>query len=110
MLILMLQDMGFDAISAENGNEGLELYNEGLNSDKPFNLVISDLGMGGMDGITFAKTLRKITPDIPIILLTGFSSLVRQEDYEYVDCMLRKPVVTDELNEAILKIMASRGL
>jgi CheY-like chemotaxis protein len=108
MLALMLQDLGYEATCAENGDEGLELYNEALNSNEPFNLVISDLGMEGMDGITLAKTLRQITPSIPIILLTGFSSLVKQEDYKSVNCMLRKPIVVDELNNAIVKIIESK--
>jgi two-component system cell cycle sensor histidine kinase/response regulator CckA len=105
MLVIMLEDMGYEAISVENGDEGLEVYNEAVQSNTPFGLVISDLGMEGIDGITFSKELKKITPDIPIILLTGFSTLVKQEDFEVVNCMLRKPVVIDELKNAIAKIL-----
>ena len=109
MLVIMLQDIGYDAITAENGTEGLELYNEALESNQPFDLIISDLGMEGMDGITLAKELRKITPNIPIILLTGFSTLVKQGDFEVVDCLLRKPLVIEDLKNAIAKILARRG-
>jgi CheY-like chemotaxis protein len=109
MLVIMLEDMGYEAISVENATEGLEVYNEALQTDQPFELIISDLGMEGMDGITLAKELKKITPDIPIILLTGFSTLVRQGDFEIVNCMLRKPVVIEELKNAIAKIMENRG-
>lgn len=105
MLIIMLNNMGHEAVSAENGAEALEIYNEELEAGKPFDLVISDLGMVEMDGITLSKELKKITPTIPFILLTGFSAVVRQEDMENLDYLLSKPVVIDELQETISKIM-----
>lgn len=104
MLVIMLQDMGHEAISAENGVEAFELYEEALKSGHPFNLIISDLGMEEMDGITLAKKIREITHGIPIILLTGFSTLIKQGDYDVFDCLLRKPVVIDELKDAIIKL------
>ena len=36
-----------------------------------YNLVISDICMPGMDGIEFAKRIRAVEPDLPIILMTG---------------------------------------
>jgi two-component system response regulator GlrR len=108
MLGLMLEDMGFKPVTAENAFEALEIYNEELDTDAPFDLVISDLGMEEMDGIALAKELKKITPDIPIILLTGFGSLVKHEDLVNVDCLLSKPVVIDELKSSIIKIMENR--
>ena len=101
--------MGHEAVSAENGVEALEIYNEELEAGKPFDLVISDLGMAGMDGITLSKELKKINPNIPFILLTGFSAIVRQEDMENLDYILNKPVVMDELNKTISEIMNGKS-
>lgn len=107
MLVIMLKDMGYDAITAENGNEGLELYDEALRSDHPFDIIISDFSMEGINGITLAKKIREITPGIPIILLTSFGTLVKQSDFEFIDCLLRKPLVIDELKDAIIKLVGS---
>jgi len=109
MIIIMLNNMGHEAVSAENGVEALEIYNEELEAGKPFDLVISDLGMAGMDGITLSKELKKINPNIPFILLTGFSAIVRQEDMENLDYILNKPVVMDELNKTISEIMNGKS-
>ena len=108
MLVIMLGEMGYTTFSAENAFEGLEIYNDALNSNEPFDLVISDLGMADMDGIALSKELKRITPDIPVILLTGFGSLVRHEDYDNVDCVLSKPIVIEELNKTIQKLMENR--
>jgi len=107
MLILMLEEIGYEAINAENGNEALEMYNEALESDHPFDIIITDLGMEGINGITLAKEIKTHTPRVPIILLTGFSALVKQGDSEVVDCILRKPIVIDELKVAIAKLVRS---
>ena len=109
MLIIMLNNVGYDAVLAENGIEALEFYKEELQNGKPFDLVISDLGMAEMDGITLSKELKKINPNIPFILLTGFSAIIRQEDLEKLDYVLNKPVVIDELKETISKIMDGKS-
>jgi len=105
MLIIMLEGIGYEAVTAENGDEALDMYKEALESGHPFDIVITDLGLEGINGIALAKEVKTLTPNIPIILLTGFSALVKQGDSGVVDCMLRKPVVIDELNEAIERLL-----
>ncbi|MCP4720420.1 MAG: response regulator, partial [Desulfobacteraceae bacterium] len=51
-------------------------------ADKPFDLVISDISMPGMDGITLLKTVKSLFPEIDFIIMTGYTS-----DYSYVDIM-----------------------
>ncbi len=79
MRVLMIETLkraNFSVIEAEDGHEGLTLFNE----HKP-KLVLVDLQMPGMDGYTFCKSLRAIPEgrDIPVMVVTG------QDDVESIE-------------------------
>lgn len=66
----LLEYEGFDAMRAKNGKEGWAMmYNETPD------LILLDLMMPEMDGITFLRQLRRSTlwKDMPVIVLTGLS-------------------------------------
>jgi two-component system response regulator YesN len=79
---------------ASDGAEALELIDQ-----LPVDLVLTDINMDGMDGLTLSKTLREKYPHIRIIILSGY------DDFEYarrairigVEDFLLKPVDIDEL-------------
>jgi two-component system, OmpR family, response regulator len=56
----------FETILAVNGREAFDVFRK----DK-FDICILDIMMPEMDGITLAREIRKITPDIPVIFLTA---------------------------------------
>lgn len=56
-------------VVADNGKEGLDKFNE-----EEFDLVITDLSMPVMDGLTMIKEIRKINTTIPIVVTTAFGS------------------------------------
>ena len=56
-------------VVADNGKEGLEKFQE-----DEFDLIITDLSMPVMDGITMIKEIRKINSTIPIVVTTAFGS------------------------------------
>ncbi|MET0300277.1 MAG: response regulator [Flavitalea sp.] len=72
--------------SAENA---IKLFNE-----KPghFDLVITDMQMPGMDGVTFAKRIREISPDVPMILLSSVGDEYNQTNNKLFSAILTKPV------------------
>ena len=86
--------------AASNADEALKVF-----SDFPADIVLTDIRMPGMDGLTMCRRMRERSADLQIILLTGFS------DVEYlksaidvgVVSYLEKPVNTEELRKAILK-------
>src|SRR3989338_2145037 len=81
----LLKDRGYEVNCAQNGEDGLKL----LERVKP-DVVISDLKMPGMDGITVLKTIRKQDPDSVVIIITAFGSLetaqeaLRTGAYDYI--------------------------
>lgn len=61
-----LRFSGFDPAEASSGKEGIDLFSE----ERP-DAVLLDLLMPGMDGIETLKELKRIDPDIPVIIVTA---------------------------------------
>ncbi len=92
----LLEDMNFTVMEAANGREGLAIYEV----EKP-DIVLTDLRMPEMDGLSFIKALRARDPDTPVIVISGTGTLndaieaVRYGAWDY----LTKPVQNaDELS------------
>lgn len=85
---------GFEVHQANSGESALASI-----EDVEPDLVVLDLKMGGMDGITTLRELRKIRTDIPVIILTGhgsFQDAITGMQLEIVD-FLQKPVDLERL-------------
>lgn len=65
----LLLPAGFDVIEAENGEQGLEQMVQ-----HPVDLVISDLNMPGMDGLTMCEHMKEQGYRCPIFILTTQTS------------------------------------
>ena len=64
-----IESMINELVVADNGKEGLEKFINGK-----FDLIITDLSMPVMNGITMIKEIRKINSTIPIVVTTAFCS------------------------------------
>ena len=101
-ILLLLQSLlkanGFDAATAKDGLQALEL----LKRDA-FDLVISDLRMSPMDGMTLFREIKTLFPSMPVILLTAYASV--ETAIEAMKCgafdYLTKPFKVDEMMATI---------
>ncbi len=79
---------------------------------EPFDVVLSDLRMPGMDGIEFCRRVTAARPDVPVVVMTGFGSLdnaiaaIRAGAFDFVT----KPIEMDILALAIDRALKHRGL
>ncbi len=84
-------------IVAKNGKEGLALFKE----DRP-DMIISDLKMPMMDGISMAREIREIS-DIPIIITTAFSD--KEIILKAVDVGIEKYIIKPLDARALIQMM-----
>jgi two-component system, NtrC family, response regulator PilR len=59
---------GYTVYTASNGNEALECL-----KNREIRIVVSDIHMPGMDGLTLMGEIKARYPGLPVILITGFS-------------------------------------
>jgi len=65
----LLQDAGYTVFTAANGLEGLRAFYNA----RP-DLIVLDIAMPVMDGITMCRRVREVTADVPIVMLTALTS------------------------------------
>lgn len=98
---------GHTVVVANDGESGVRLFNENMRSSKPFDLVITDYVMPKMDGGKVASAIKSLSPETPIILLTGWD-LPKSQMKGNVELFLKKPVFPSELRSAISKLIAKK--
>jgi len=88
----VLDVAGYNVITASGGDEGLQL----LKSGKQVDIIITDLNMPNMDGITFIWEIRKLSKHMftPICMLTTESEQAKLAEGESIsiDAWINKPI------------------
>ncbi len=98
---------GFAVETAEDGHHALKSLESG-----PFDIVVIDLKMPGMDGITLQKPVRELDKDAAIVILTAYASVetaveaLKLGAFDYIT----KPVDPDDLSNVIRNILKQKEL
>ena len=94
LLALFLKIEGFHVLKASDGRAGLQVLH-----DERVHLVILDLMMPVMDGITFVRALKDLDSPPPVLVLSaaGYGSIERDLQAAGVRGVIRKPVVPGDL-------------
>ena len=102
----MLKRLGYDVVGSTDARKALELFRT---RPEDFDLVITDQTMPSMAGDQFMARLKKIRPDIPVILYTGFSETISEEQAKSrgVAAFLMKPVSVKEIQDTIRRVLRS---
>ena len=100
----MLERLGYRVAIRTGSVDALEAFK--ANPDT-FDLVVTDMNMPNMTGVQLAGEIKKIRPEIPIILCTGFSYQVNEEKSKAlgIQGFLMKPVVKKEIARVIRKVL-----
>jgi len=70
----------FEVVACNQGDDAITLATEAADEGHPFNVVILDVRMPpGIDGVEAGSRIRKMDPDVPIVFVTGFSDVPRDE-------------------------------
>jgi PAS domain S-box-containing protein len=97
---------------ADGGQAGIDKFRFEQQSNTPFDMVITDLGMPHVDGRTVATAVKSRAPAVPVVLLTGWGYRMQSEDDvpQHVDRVLSKPPKLPELRAALAELSSGRSL
>ncbi|MEK6656478.1 MAG: sigma-54 dependent transcriptional regulator [Nitrospirota bacterium] len=106
-LSIMLKKAGYDVTTAVDGEEAVNVLHKDI-----FDLVITDLKMPKVDGLQVLKTVKELSPDTVVIVITAFASTettveaMKEGAYDYIT----KPFQNDEMKIRIKKALEKRRL
>jgi CheY-like chemotaxis protein len=105
----MLTIVGAEMSEAEDAVTGLKLI-----ADRDFDIILMDLRMPGMDGLTAIQQIRSRTDDksrLPVIVVTADMALDLRENClrHGADDVIPKPVAMNALFDSIGRLMSERG-
>ncbi|CCH49573.1 response regulator [Pseudodesulfovibrio piezophilus] len=98
MFTLLLSAYGYQIITAENGQEGFELFKK----ERP-NLVLTDIKMPVMDGIEVLKQIKSVNPHAEVIVITGHGDMdlaIQALNLDATD-FINKPLQRKALEQAL---------
>ncbi len=113
ILLEFLENFGFEAVEAESGRQAIEILELASDQNKPFNLVLTDLRMPGMDGIEVTKAIKSDTrlKTLPaVVLVTAHGRELASKVLDELDMTeyLTKPVTPSDLMDSIMNVMGGQ--
>jgi PAS domain S-box-containing protein len=100
----MLVKLGYRVRVMTSSLEAFETFRAEPNS---FDLLITDITMPQMTGDVLAKQVRRVRPDFPVIVMSGFSERMNQEKAKDagIDGFISKPMMLGDLATAIREVL-----
>jgi two-component system response regulator HydG len=107
MLKAHLNEEGYEVIEASDGQEAMDLVTQHF-----YDLILMDIRMSFMDGIEALKRIKKISPALPVIMMTAYGSIESAVETlkSGADDYLTKPLDIDELLLKIKKVLHYQNL
>ncbi len=106
-MVITFRREGYSVASAESGEEAIELLQR-----KPFDLVVTDLRLTGINGIEVLKQSKELFPDTEVVVMTAYGTIegaveaIKAGAYDY----LTKPFQPEELTLVSQRALERRGL
>lgn len=99
---IYLNDCGFEATGVLNAQAAYEALN-----DRPYDLIVSDIMMPGVDGFAFARSVRQLDKHIPILFMSAKDDLPsKQKGFQLgIDDYMVKPVELAELEMRVRALL-----
>lgn len=102
LLCLVIEALGVSCEPAMSGEEALELLRGG-----PFDLLILDKNLPGIDGMETARQARGLQPDIPIAMVTGYATEESTSEAVSIgiDDYIKKPIDVDSFRRRVRELL-----
>ncbi len=105
VLSRILSQASHRVTAAGNGEEGIRLFKE-----RNFDVVLTDLGMPGMSGWEVCKAIKRISPNFPVGMITGWAAEVDQLKIKEngLDFVIPKPFDSNQILNVVAESMEFR--
>ncbi len=102
----ILAELGYEGVGFDSSTSALRAFRA---EPKRFDLVLTDETMPELKGTELAREIRQLRPDIPIVLMSGYSGgrLAERADSAGVNDVLRKPLDSRDIAESLARALAS---
>lgn len=99
LTVEVLEEIGYQVLQAEDAEEALPI----LQGDTAIHLLLTDVGLPGMNGEELASAAREARPELPILFATGFAEIVHIDGSELATrmSMIAKPFSIDALRDKV---------
>lgn len=106
MLMEVLSSLDYFPIGVGDGDQAINQL-----KIQDFDLVISDIRMPNMDGLTLLKSIKHTSPELPVVMITGFPSTcpVQKAMQEGADGYLAKPFRIEKIDELMRDLLYGNG-
>lgn len=100
----MLERLGYEVTILTSSEEALSVFQR---QPDRFDAVVTDQTMPGLTGLNLARRMLQIRPDLPIILCTGYSALITEEQViaEGIRGFIMKPLTTEKIAKLLRKVL-----
>ena len=101
-------------VICSGGDEALTAIRQSIDEGQPFDLVITDHQMPGMDGITLIREIKKVVRDDAqpfMLMLSSLDKISYQQEAEHagINIFLQKPVKLQEISDVLLSLVNGNG-
>ena len=106
LCVNVLQALGYAVKGANRGETAIDLLRR-----EPFDLLVVDYKMPGMNGFQVLTEARNLHPDLLSVLVTGHGTpeIMKEADKMGFDAVLLKPFTSNELRGTVEQVLADKG-
>jgi DNA-binding response OmpR family regulator len=104
---IVLEFDSHEIVATQSGRGGIEAFEAAVTSARPFDVVMTDLGMPGVDGREVARAIKRASASTPVILLTGSGENPEGIDRAYFDRIVGKPLRLREMRATLQSLRRS---
>ncbi len=99
LMVDVLEELGYEVKEAEDAEQALQLLGD---PEEHFALMLTDVGLPGMDGKELARQTRELRPLLPILFASGYGQTLDVPEGMH---MISKPFSIDQLRDKMTTIL-----
>ena len=114
LIAQLIRAWGWQADEVASGTTALEMFHASLAAGQPYDVILADWHMPGLDGLATAKGIRAAAPDggQPVVVMVNAFARDRLEEISAapeVDVVLVKPITSSNLFDALQEALVTKG-